>query len=290
MAEEYRIGSGFTDSELNAASFWVKNHVNVRRVILGTLVGVSILSWGYALWTLLDTYVISYPREARIPLLISRDHFSAESILAATPQALQGGEVALFPNTGDREDLSTQLTNPNGSWWAEFTYFFQSGETKTPAHTSYVLPHSTRPLTELGWSGNVSAPNLVIEDITWHRVDPTLVGPDYDAYALARTPFTFDNITYKNDLTVGTQTVGQTDFVLNNPSGYGYWAVELTIVLYQNGSPVAITTVTQRELKPGEQRPVSINWFENVNGITDTTVTAQVNILDPSTFLPTNRF
>jgi hypothetical protein len=91
-------------------------------------------------------------------------------------------------------------------------------------------------------------------------------------------------------LTVGTQTVGQTDFILSNPSGFGFWNVDLTITLYRGTSPVAITTVTQRELRPGERRPVSINWFENETGITDTKIEANVNVLDPATFLSTDRF
>jgi hypothetical protein len=290
MAEEYRIGSGFTERELATASWWVRHHLGLRKALFIGLIGTSILTWGYTAWSLLDAYAISYPRERRIPVIIARDQFFPAGIVQSAPQPLQPTEVNSFPNTENRQDLWVELTNPNLNWWAEFRYQFQTGETKTEARKSFILPGSTKSLTELGWSGNLSSPNLIVENIVWHHTDPNVVGADYDAYAVARLPFTFEDPVYKSDLVVGTKTVGQTDFILRNPSGFGYWSVELTIILYRDTTPIAINTITQRQIKPGEVRPVSLNWFENPIGVTRTEVRASVNILDPQSFLPSERF
>lgn len=290
MGENYRIGSGFSDQELATASWWVKHHLGLRKASIVVLLGVSAFTWGYTLWSILDAYAISYPRERRIPVLIARDQFIPAGLVQSAPQPLQPTDVNAFPNTENRQDLWVELTNPNLKWWAEFTYQFQTGDTKTKEHTGFILPGSTRSLTELGWSGVVSSPTLIVKDIVWHHTDPAQIGADYDSYSTSHIPFTFDNATYKNDLTVGTKTVGQTDFVMSNPSGYGYWSIELTVVLYRDTTPIAVSTVTQRQVKPGEMRPISLNWFENPVGVTRTEVRASVNILDPQSFLPSERF
>lgn len=290
MAEEYRIGSGFTERELATASWWVRHHLGVRKAAIVTLIGISAATWGYTFWSLLDAYAISYPREHRIPELIARDQFFPEGIAQSAPQPLQPTDVNVFPNTENRQDLWVELTNPNLKWWAEFTYQFQTGDTKTKEHTGFILPGSTRSLTELGWTGAVSSPVLLIDDLVWHHTDPAQVGASYDDYATARLPFTFDNATYDNNLTVGTKSVGQTNFVLSNPSGFGYWSVDLTVILYRDTTPIAVNTITQQQIRPGEMRPISLNWFENPIGVTKTEIQASVNVLDQAAFLPTQRF
>lgn len=290
MAEEHRIGSGFTERELATASWWIRHHLGLRKAAFGSLAVIIIVSWGYTLWSLLDAYAISYPRERRIPVLIARDQFVPASIAQSAPGPLQPTEVNVFPNTENRQDLWVTLTNPNLKWWADFTYQFQAGDAKTKEYHSFILPGATRSLTELGYSGVVSSPTLIVKDLVWHHLDPRQVGADYDAYALARLPFVFDNATYKNDLVIGTKAVGQTDFIMSNPSGYGYWSVDLTVILYRDTTPIAVSTVTQRQIKPGEVRPISINWLENPVGVTRTEVQASVNILDPQSFLPSERF
>lgn len=290
MAEDYRIGSGFTERELATASWWVRHRLGLRKAAFISLISLSILTWGYTIWSLLDAFAVSYPRERRIPVIIARDQFFPAGITQSAPQPLQPSDVNSFPNTENRQDLWVELTNPNTKWWAEFTYQFQTGETKTSPRKGFILPASTKSLTELGWSGALSSPTLIIENVIWHHLNPTQVGGDYDAYALTRLPFVFENPTYKSDLVVGTQTVGQTDFILRNPSGFGYWSVEFTIVLYRDSAPIAVHTVTQREIKPGESRPISLNWFENPIGVTKTEIYPSVNILDPQSFLPSERF
>lgn len=290
MAEEYRIGSGFTERELATASWWVRHHLGLRRFALAALVAVSVVTWGYSLWSLLDAYAISYPRERRIPVIIARDQFFPAGITQSAPQPLQPTEVNVFPNTENRSDLWVEVTNPNTRWWGEFTYQFQTGDSKTPEHKGFILPGATRSLTELGWNGAVASPTLIVKDLIWHHLDPKQIGPNYDDYANARLPFQFDNPSYKNDLVVGTKTVGQTDFVVSNPSGFGYWSVDFVIVLYRDTTPVAVNSVTLQQIRPGEMRPVSINWLDNPVGVTRTEIQPIVNVLDPSAFLPTQRF
>ncbi|MBM3204663.1 hypothetical protein FJZ48_01625 [Candidatus Uhrbacteria bacterium] len=292
MPNDHVIGSGLTEDQLKLASFWLRHGINLQNIGYGALILFSVLTWGYTLWMVLDTYVISYPREHRMITHIAQTALDPTALQATAPQPVQLSEVNVFSTTDNRQDFLVELTNPNTHWWVSFSYHFENNGEQTPQRSSFVLPQAQRPLTELGWkskSGSRSA-QLVIDSMQWHRVNPNMVEGDYAAFAAKRNQLYVSDVKYQNNLTIGTQTIGQTTLTLVNPSGYGFWAVDLTAIVSRAGNPVAVTTVTQREIKPGEIRPVIIDWFENLPGISNTDIQLNVNILDPKSYLSSERF
>jgi hypothetical protein len=292
MPKNYVIGSGLSEEELKVASFWVRHRIALRRLGYGSLISFAAIFWVFTLWSVLDAYVISYPRESRIPQLIAQNEVALAALQASAPQPIQPSEATVLPTTENRQDFVVEITNPNAQWWAEFTYRFDVGGEQTPARRGFVLPQSRRFLTELGWSGERRALTaaLIVDDIRWRRVDPLMVERDYAKFAESRLQVGFENVTYRNDLHVGNQTVGQTTFTLVNGTGYGFWGADITIVLYRIDTPVAVTTITVREIKPNERREMIVNWFENPTAISKTDIRMDVNILDPKAYLPTERF
>lgn len=292
MPDPYQIGSGFTEQELNAANWWARHHLALRRAAYAGLVSLIVILWGYVLWSLLDAYVISYPRENRISSIIADNQRLRARLTTDAPQSVQISPIASFPGTDGRRDFLTQITNPNPGWWAEFTYHFKIGDKTTPDRKGYILPGSERYLAEVGWKDETGGaePNFEVVNLAWHRIDPNAVERDYASFAANRLQLQVSDPTYTNDLKVGEQTVGQSNFILRNTSGYGFWTVDLTVVLFRAGAPVGVTTITQTKLRPGESRPISLNWFDNLSGISNTIVQPNVNILDPKVFLPPDQF
>lgn len=294
MSNPYQVGGGFTDTEFKAANWWARNDIFLSRLGYAVLTIFILVCWGYVAWSLTDAYIISYPREQRIPAIIASNQKLKANLTLDAPEAIQVSPVANFVGTEGRRDILTEITNPNAGWWAEFEYQFAFGEEMTPLRKGYILPGGRRYLTEVGWKsptgGGTGTPEFVVNNLAWHRIDPIKVERDYNEFASTRLQLHTDKPTYDNDSKIGNQTVGQTNFTLQNASAYGFWSVDLTIVLFRGGSPVAVTQLNQNSLKPGENRPISINWFDNLTGISDTVVQANVNILDPRVFLPTERF
>ena len=288
--EDHIIGSGLTEQELAMASWWVRNETALRRLGYLSLIILSIALWAFVLWSLFDALVISGPREAQITSHITKNELDANGIQATTPAPIQTSDVSTFPTTGNRQNFLVIITNPNPGWWAEFTYRFDANGAQTPERTGYILPNSQRYVTELGWTGAAGSPAFTVETIQWHRVDPKQVNGDYAAFAASRMQIQLTDSNYQNDLTIGTQTIGRSSFTLNNPAGYGFWNADITAILYRADTPLAITTVTVREIKPGEKRAVTIDWFENLPGITKVELQSNVNILDPTDYLPSTRF
>ncbi len=292
MSDSYQIGGGFTNTELEAANWWVRHRLQLRQAGYAFLIFLVVIFWGYTLWSLLDAYVISYPREARIPAVIRSNDALRSTLTENAPQAIQTSPIASFVGTENRRDFLVEITNPNTEWWAEFEYQFKLDGESTPSRKGYILPNGQRYLAEVGWKGQSGGgdPELQVNDLKWHRVDPSKVERDYASFAANRLQLQTTDPTYTNDLKVGEQTVGQTNFSLRNASGYGFWSVELVVVLFRSGAPAGVTKLIQTNLKPGEIRPISINWFDNITGVANTVVQPNVNILDPKVFLPPERF
>lgn len=292
MAETYNIGSGLSEQELQLASFWVRNRLLLRKIGYGSLIGFSVLTWSFVLWSLLDAYAISYPRESRIPLIVANNQLAIQGLESSRPKTVQSSEVSVFDTTDGRQDFLVELSNPNEQWMATFTYRFNVGGELTPEREGYILPNSQRYLTELGFTPQTHSPTarLVVDNIQWMRVIPSAVGGNYQAFAERRLMFDLANIDFKNNVTIANQTVGQTSFDFTNQSAYGFWSVDLTVVLFRGNVPVGVTTITEHEVKPGANLPIKINWFENPTGITKTEIQANTNILDPTEYLGTERF
>lgn len=292
MPANHEIGSGLSEQELKVASFWVRNRILLRQIGYGILITICSVLWLFVLWSLLDAYAISYPREERIPRLITSNQVTIESLRTIAPEPIQTSDVNVFDTTGGRKDMLVEITNTNERWAATFTYRFNMGGALTEERESFVLPNSQRYLTELGYTPEAAAntADLIVENVQWVRVSPAKVGESYGQFAERRLDFSFEEITYESDVEFSGQTISQTAFVLNNNAPYGYWEVDLTIILYRADRPVAVTTITERDIKPGESRQLEIHWFDNISGVSRTDIRASVNILDDSAYLPTERF
>lgn len=288
MSEEHIIGSGMTEQELQLASWWVRNRERLSSITRWTLIMLNIIFWGFVLWSLLDAFAISYPREARIPRLIAENQLAVSGLQAAMPLPLIPSDVTVFDISGNRKDFLVQLSNSNETWWAEFDYRFRVGDLMTDARKSFILPKKQRYLTELGSDIKTTSKSaqLVVENIQWHRVDPSAVNRDYTSFAANHLQFEFTDTTYRRDLKIGTQTVGQTSSTFNNLSPYGFWNVDVTVILYHGSTPAGVTTIGKEQVRAGSSEPILINWFDNLSGITRTEITADVNILDPEAYFP----
>lgn len=293
MAHDYRIGSGFSEQELKAAHWWVRHGIVVRRIAYGLLIGWIILTWGYVFWSLLDAYILSWPRESRIQKIIQANQQEAARLAHALPEALNPSSVYLLANTDGRQDIFTRLHNPNTDWWADFDYAFSTdiGVTTTLQH-GFILPESETVLTELGFKQTEQAQDatLILQNMRWHRIYPDQVEGAYKDFAARRLQMEATDISYVPDAPLAEKTGSQTTFTLLNHSSYGFWSVDAIAILYRLEQPIAITKLNQRELKPGETRTLSINWGAPLGAVSKTEIIASTNILDANNYLPADRF
>ena len=287
-----RVGAGFTEGELQFASFWVRHRIMLRQFGYGTLIVLNVGLWGYALWGIIDAYAISYEREANITQQIAENQFIATQLQTNRPQDVKVSTVDVFQSTDARLDFLVQASNPNAEWWPTFTYRFNVGGELTQKRNGFILPGQTRYIGEFGFapaSAGARSGVLVVDDVRWHRVEPAQVGSDYAAWMSRRDQFRTDDVRFLVDQLSGARRLSRTSFNFTKPSAYGFWQVQLYVVLKRGSTPVAATAVTLDRVLPGESRPVNIDWFENLPGVTATEVMPITNFLDESVYISTTQ-
>ncbi len=285
------VGSGFTEGELQFASFWVRNKVAIRRAIYVSLIAANAIFWGYAFWGFIDAYALSYPRESRIPQEIANNEVVSSRLSSNRPLNVQVSPVTVFQNTDGRLDLLDPVANPNAQWVATFTYRFNVSGELTPARSGFLLPGEQTYLGEFGFKQQTPGAKtgaLTVDNLKWSRINPNVVGSDYKAWVARRNAFQISDLTQSNTSIAG-KNVLRTAFTFTNPTAYGYWNVDLYVVLKRGDAPVAANKITLTNVQSGETRPVALDWFEQLPQVTDTEVIPVVNYLDPSVYLPASK-
>jgi len=293
MPENVVIGRGFTEGELKAASWWVRNHLAIRTWSRIILIGLNVLVWGYVSWGLLDAYAISYARESNITMAIAVNQQNLDRLMQDRPLNVGTSAVLVFPTTEDRIDIAVDIENPNQAWWAEFSYKFNVAGEQTPARQGFVLPGELTTLTELGFKS--TAPNsrsaqLLIDNIRWHRVEPGEVELDYQKYITKRFGgVSTENVRFEPSSVVAGRNASRTTFDVVNNGAFGYWAIDYVIKLKRGSTVIAVNRINVRELKPGETRNIDLYWYDTIQSVTQTEITPIVNLLDTNSYLPSSR-
>jgi hypothetical protein len=280
------VGSGHSSDALRLAD-WISQHrLTLRQMGYGSLIALAVLTWGFSLWTLLDTYAISYPREQRIPLRIASVFIDEGASAFTAPAPLDIGGAQSLIQEGARRHIYAPVSNPNPRWWAEIRYRFRDGTTETPLRSAALLPQDTRLLTELGWEkGGLTSPSLSIESVVWRRIDSTLTAGDYAAYKQQRSQLITTDPAYQSDIEIEGRRLGRSTFTLKNPSGYTYRDVEFLTLVSREGTVVGMQKLVLPTISPGSEQVITQVWPENPLAVTKTDVQTFVHLLDPETFL-----
>ncbi|MDF1497069.1 MAG: hypothetical protein P1P90_03330 [Patescibacteria group bacterium] len=293
MSENTVVGRGFTEGELKAAGWWVRNHVAIRTWSRIILIALNVIVWGYVTWGLLDAYAISYARESNITMAIAVNQQNLDRLMQDRPLNVGTSAVLVFPTTEDRVDISVDIENPNSSWWAEFSYRFNVAGEQTPAGQGFVLPGELTTLTALGFKASTPSARtaqLLIDNIRWHRVDPSEVELDYDKYINKRFGgISVQNVRFEPASVAAGRTASRTTFDVVNNGAFGYWSIDYVIKLMRGNTVVAVNKVNLRELKPGETRNIDLYWYDTIQSVTKTEITPVINLLDPNSYLPSSR-
>jgi hypothetical protein len=294
MPEENVLGRGFTEGELKAANWWIRNKITIRTWTRIILLSLNAIVWLYVLWGLLDGFVISYPRESAITTAIAVNQQNLDRFAADRPLGVGTSAVLVFPTTENRVDISVDLQNTNKDWWAEFTYKFNIMGEQTPARQGFILPDELTTLTELGFktqTPSARSAQLIIDNIRWHRIEPSQVEHDYTKFIEKRFgDVRVQNVRFEASSVAAGRPASRTTFEIVNQSAFGYWSIDYVIKLMRGSTMVAINKINIRELKPGETRTVDLYWYDTIQAVTQTDILPIINLLDENSYLPTTRF
>jgi len=283
----------FSDQELRASIFWVKNEVKLFKIFRFLVYILNIIFWGYVIWGLLDAYIISYPRESKLSAEIVNNQKILAKIVSDQPVNITTSRVLVFNNTENRRDIAVDIKNSNQDWWAEFDYQFSLSGEETAKHHDFILPQEANTLTELGFKPKTKGSRqakLIISNLHWHRIDPNQVYGSYKDFIKKR----FSNVKVSNikskQIQLGDKKILQTSFDIINNGAYGFWSIDYIIKLKRSSNTIAVNKINIKNLKPGDIKHIELRWFDNISATTKTEITPHINLLNPHSYLDVSDF
>ncbi len=210
-------------------------------------------------------------------------------LVTETPSELSVNSAVALVQSANQTDFIARVDNANSNWAAEFAYHFElnSGQLNsdwsgTKSGTGLILPEQSVFLSSVGEPVSVSSAaqaKLVIDQRTWRRVS--------DRSRLDNIRFNVTDIVYEPNVSVPNSStrVSRVTAQITNRSLYGFWTVDVPVVLLIGDKPAAIKHLTLRSFRPSETRTVEAQWFGNLPTQASVDIRPAVDIFDEQNYM-----
>ena len=266
--------------------WWVSNQSLLAKIGLIVLACADAILILFALWMVVDTYLISYEAErAQIITMDLNQPTRHQTNLSTAPDPVTLSSSASVFSIGDqRYDFYATISNENDDYWLEFDYYFKYGSKQTDPQTGFVYPNESKPVVDLAWVSTTTPSNakVVIENLNWNYINHHDI-PDFDAW---RDDLMNFQITEAGFEQLDLDSVGRSSFMLNNETAYSYWEPKFYVVIYRGSQVAGVTTTVANQLEAGEERLLEQNWYGSTAAITKVEVVPEVALLDADVYMP----
>jgi hypothetical protein len=268
-----------TEKELRWSQWWVDHKEQVKKAGLGVFVAVDVVLLGFGFWGFIDWLALGGLREEQMIRQMTSPEYGR--VASLTLEEVQVGAPIVLSGGVGKIDILTPIENRNDAFWAEIEYRYLIGGTEQPLRTSFVLPGQTKYLSELGASsGSGASVELRIEKRLWHRVDLQDTANAAE-FAETRLNIRAENPVYVPSDPLATSPVSSAKFTLVNGSAFGYYDVNLLVLLYRGDAIVGANQARVETLAAGEKKQMELFWFQLLPQVTKVEIVPDINIYDP---------
>ncbi|PJA09536.1 hypothetical protein COX68_02630 [Candidatus Falkowbacteria bacterium CG_4_10_14_0_2_um_filter_41_15] len=282
----YQDSGGITTKRLNLGLWIVSHRRQFILGVIGVLIGVSAIFYGYAIYNYVD-YLFFGGKAERLAVeqMATVSPIDEQQRIKNAAQVLVGSVPQVFLNN-DKYDFLAKVKNSNTNFFANFNYCFLDGATELACGSTFILPDETKYVTVFATALKYQPLNveLVVKDINWQRLDFHKY-PDWKNFAISHLNFVIENAAFKtSDISGLSEKIGLDilEFDINNKTAYNYWEVPVNIILLSGGSPVAINHYVLPEFKSGDKKSVRISWPDSIPKPDQISVIPNLNIADES--------
>ncbi len=272
-------GFSTRDIPLRLHSWFLAHRFQLKKWWVVLILAIDIALLGVIIVGLLSFFLQSGKYE-RLALNMAKGLEPASLLREQRILPLEDGAVTVLSHD-EVSDYLASITNPNEDWLSHIEYHFDIAGVETSARSATILPGQTRYLMSLNESigkGSGQA-SLIVDSSTWSRL--------IDRTRLEGSSFTVENLSFEPAAVAPNtgQTYARVSADVVNSSLYGYWDVEVPIVVLSLGRPVAAQVVTLRAFQSGERRTLSAQWFERMPSDATVTIQPTVDISDEENYM-----
>jgi len=276
-----------TEKRYKLSVWWVENRALLKKIGLVIWAVVDAVLILFALWVVIDTYLISYEQERALSYGFGINQEVRREVNTATaPEpVIISSDASVFAIGDGRYDFYASIENTNNDYWLQFTYHFAYSGGQTETATGFVYPLEQKPVIELAHESESrpTGAEFVIEDYDWNFIDPHEIS-DFDAWRAERIDFDVSASEYTPALDL-PEIVGRSTFTIENDTAYSYWEPEFYVLLYRGASVVAVTKTTIPEFVAGQTRTVDQNWFGSISSVTKVEIVPEIKLFNSSVYM-----
>jgi len=272
--------------QLKLGYWYVSNKLKLKKALIIGLIGLNVMLFGYAIISALVIFIFQADSYNQIiasssQQLIDYEYFHERN----KPDELVLQSIDVIPTTGGRYDIVAKIINSNQKWYIpHISYQFISGANVLVEAKTFILPGDDKNLIGFGVEDFVRGEDITlnISEMSWRRI---LDYKDIEASRLKFDVHDVDFITSRQSGLSSRVPVSQSRFLVKNESAYNYWQVGFYVMLYSGPTLVGVNFTSVEEFRSGEEKLISMNWYETLPPISRTEVMPEVDILDESVYL-----
>lgn len=285
--EKYEDVSGeFSNRQLKVAEWYIRHKLQLGHLLIGILLGWSVLSVGLSLfyWVYYFTYGYFQDQKMMAEQIKGVSNYTAlQPMYSARPLQFQGAET--FPSATDRYDFVARVINPNERWIANLTYRFVYGGGATPPATTPILPRSERPVIYFGQTviGFPAGARLEVIKIDWSKVNPHKVD-NVEAMVAERINFKLEDFQFSSfNKFSGTNESVKLKFYNDTP--FTYWQVDFYVELFSGGQTIGFMYVPVSKFKTQELRSIEAKLPTEGLSVEDVRAYPVVDVFDRRSYI-----
>lgn len=273
---------GVTESELRWSDWWVNHRDQVRKAAIGVFIAVDVALLGFGLWGFADWLALGGLKEEQAIRQMTGPNYARFGGVGL--QEVQVGAPFVLPGGVDKVDILAPIENPNTLFWAEVEYHFVIGGVEQSSLRTFVLPGQAKYLVHLGApAASGSGVELKIDRRLWHRAG-TFGADSLQSVYDTRLDVRGENPVFVPADPLATTPVSSAKFTLANHTAFGYYDVDLLVLLYRGDSIVGVGKVSVDRIAAGEKRPMELFWYQLLPQVTKVEVVPDINIYDESVY------
>lgn len=267
--------------------WWVEHRAFLRRFVYGIFIAVDGILLLFVVWTMLDSFAVSYgddEREVAKIVAYGQSDLNAYT-LASAADPIVPEQVLVFGIGDNRYDFFTELSNPNADWWVEFSYAFAFDAGSTTPAQGFLLPGQSKPIVALAVTSQtpVRDGQLELTDMRWHRLDHHTIS-DYPAWQEDRLRLIITDATFSKETGFESDVFGRTTFTVYNNTAFSYFDPSFFVLLKRGAAVVGVSRATVASLEVGERQEISLNWFGTLPAATSVEVIPDIHLFDPDVY------
>lgn len=287
MSGGFNSVGGVTESELRWSEWWVNHREQVRKVGIGIFVAFDVVFVLIGLWGFTDWLALGGLKEEQAIRQMTGPNYARFGGIGL--EEVQVGAPFVLPGASGKVDILAPIENRNERFWAEVEYRFVVGGIEQPSLVTFVLPGQAKYLTYLGAPAESGGSvELKIESRLWHRAG-TFGAESQQALYDTRLNIVAENPVFTPADPLATTPTSSAKFTLANHTAFGYYDVDLLVLLYRGDAIVGVNKIRVDRLQAGENKPMEIFWYQILPQVTRVEAVPDINVYDESVYRAVGR-